>query len=134
MPPAFPSPAWLSSFHNKLNADPQYASIAKKWEGDLIFSIEPDGQFPETVHFYFDLWHGKCRASRTLTSPDEVNALFTISAPFANWKRILDGDLNPMQALLTQKLKVRGNMGYLMRNVPVVLDFARCAQELSKTD
>ncbi len=33
--------------------------------------------------------------------------------------------------MMTQKLKVNGNMGYLMRNVPVVLDFVRCAGEVT---
>jgi putative sterol carrier protein len=61
-----------------------------------------------------------------------VDALFSISAPFSNWRRILDGELHPMQALLTQKLRVRGNMAYLMRHVPTVLDFTRCAQELTQ--
>jgi hypothetical protein len=31
--------------------------------------------------------------------------------------------------MMTSKLKVRGSMGYMMRNVPTVLDFVRCANE-----
>jgi hypothetical protein len=34
-----------------------------------------------------------------------------------------------MTAMMTNKLRVRGNMGYMMRNVPTVLDFVRCAGE-----
>jgi putative sterol carrier protein len=41
----------------------------------------------------------------------------------------LEGNLNPIQAMATMKLKVRGNMAYIMRNVPTVLDFTRVAQE-----
>jgi putative sterol carrier protein len=132
MPIQFPSPEWLAAFHAKLNSDTQYAQIARNWEGDLVFTIESDSGFGETVHLYFDLWHGTSRAARVLASPDEVDALFSISAPFSNWRRILDGELHPMQALLTQKLRVRGNMAYLMRHVPTVLDFTRCAQELTQ--
>jgi putative sterol carrier protein len=33
-----------------------------------------------------------------------------------------------MTAMMTSKLKVNGNMGYMMRNVPTVLDFVRVAQ------
>ena len=33
---------------------------------------------------------------------------------------------------LTRKLSVQGNMGLLMRNVPTVLDFVRCAQEVTE--
>jgi putative sterol carrier protein len=37
-----------------------------------------------------------------------------------------------MQAMLTRKLSVQGNMGLMMRNVPTVLDFVRCAQEVTE--
>jgi putative sterol carrier protein len=37
-----------------------------------------------------------------------------------------------MSAMMTSKLKVSGSMGYMMRNVPTVLDFVRCANEVTK--
>jgi putative sterol carrier protein len=37
-----------------------------------------------------------------------------------------------MQAMLTRKLDVKGNMAVMMRSVPVVLDFVRCAREITK--
>jgi putative sterol carrier protein len=40
--------------------------------------------------------------------------------------------MNPMTAMMTSKLKVKGSMGYMMRNVPTVLDFVRVAQEVTK--
>jgi len=36
-----------------------------------------------------------------------------------------------MQAMLTRKLGVQGNMAVMMRSVPVVLDFVRCAREVT---
>jgi hypothetical protein len=33
-----------------------------------------------------------------------------------------------MQAMLTRRLQVSGNMAYILRNVPVVLDFVRCCR------
>ena len=44
---------------------------------------------------------------------------------------ILLGTLDPMTAMLTSKLKVTGSMAYMMRNVPTVLDFVRCAREIT---
>jgi hypothetical protein len=32
--------------------------------------------------------------------------------------------------MITRNLRVDGSMAYMMRNVPVVLDFVRCAQEI----
>jgi putative sterol carrier protein len=36
-----------------------------------------------------------------------------------------------MQALMTRKLSVHGNMAVLMRNVPTVLEFVRCCREVT---
>jgi putative sterol carrier protein len=39
--------------------------------------------------------------------------------------------MNPMTAMMTSKLKVDGDLGYMMRHVPTVLDFVRCAREIT---
>lgn len=130
MPHNFPSAEWLNALHDKLNSDAQYAEIAKNWEGDLLFVIEPDDQFANTVVLYFDLWHGASRQVAFDVDMNSRSAAFTILAPFTNWMRILQGELNPIQAMATMKLRIKGNMAYVMRNVPTVLDFTRCAQEV----
>ncbi len=129
----FPSPAWLNGLNDKLNLDERYREIAKTWEGDLFFFIEPEGNLKEPLTFYLDLWHGTCRAVEY--SPDAAKhpkPTFTLRATYNNITAILLGKLNPMTAMMTSKLKVRGNMGYMMRNVPTVLDFVRCASEVTK--
>jgi putative sterol carrier protein len=128
----FPSAEWLKAFESILNSDTRYADVAKNWEGDLIFEIQPEaGAAPGTpsVAMYLDLWHGKCRSSREIAAPgDAPKAKFTLRAPRSNFLLILGGSLDPMQAMLTRKLMVDGDMIYMMRNVPVVLDFVRCAK------
>jgi putative sterol carrier protein len=132
----FPSAEWLKAFDAILNSDTRYADIAKNWEGDLIFDIQPDAGDPAgggSVQFYLDLWHGKCRSSRVLKTGDLPKAKFKLRAPLANFLKILGGDIDPMQAMFTRKLMVDGDMIYMMRNVPVVLDFVRCAKAVGIT-
>ncbi|MFQ5615709.1 MAG: SCP2 sterol-binding domain-containing protein [Anaerolineales bacterium] len=128
----FPSAEWLQALHKKLNADEKYARIARNWEGDLCFVIESDETLKETNVFYLDLWHGKCRDAYVMSEGSECKAAFILNAPYTSWVRILKGKLHPLQALATQRLKVRGNYAYLMRQVPTVLDFTRCAQEVTR--
>jgi putative sterol carrier protein len=130
MPAIFPSEEWLKGLETQINSDTRYAEIAKNWEGDLIFLIEPDGNLKERLVFYLDLWHGKCRKVAYMPSLDTYpNPTFTLSASYGNITAIITGKLNPMTAMMTSKLKVKGSMGYMMRNVPTVLDFVRVAQE-----
>jgi putative sterol carrier protein len=128
----FPSPEWLQGLESKLNSDEKYAQIAKNWEGDLFFFIEPEGNLDERLTFYLDLWHGTCRKVEYKPAADSYpNPAFTLTASYNNLTSILTGKLNPMTAMMTSKLKVKGSMGYMMRNVPTVLDFVRVAQEVT---
>jgi putative sterol carrier protein len=128
----FPSEEWLKGLETKLNSDQRYSEIAKNWEGDLFFFIEPEGNLKERITFYLDLWHGTCRKVEYKPPPDSYpNPAFTLTASYNNIMSILTGKLNPMTAMMTSKLKVKGSMGYMMRNVPTVLDFVRVAQEVT---
>jgi putative sterol carrier protein len=128
----FPSEEWLKGLKTKLNSDSRYHEIAKNWEGDLLFLIEPQGNLREPLTFYLDLWHGSCRRVEYKPAPEShPNPAFTLSATYNDITGILTGKLNAMTAMMTSKLKVKGSMGYMMRNVPTVLDFVRCVQEVT---
>ena len=132
MTAVFPSEEWLKGLETKLNSDQRYREIAKTWEGDLFFYIEPDGNLKERLTFYLDLWHGKCRGVEYNPQPEShPNPTFTLTSTYKNIASVLSGNLNPVTAMMTSKLKVKGSVGYMMRNVPTVLDFVRCAQEVT---
>jgi putative sterol carrier protein len=131
----FPSEEWLAALMDVLNSDSHYEEVAKNWEGDLIVVIEPnpkeeDPKLPITL--YLDLWHGKCRKVRVIDPDQEEipDAAFVLRSYIKNIMRIFQGDLDPMQAMLTRRLQVKGNLGYMLRNVPTVLDFVRCCREV----
>ncbi len=127
----FPTDAWIDSLCTKLNGDAHYGEVAKKWEGDIRFIVEPGGTLKETLCFYVDLWHGKCRQACFEKDQSTIHPAFIMKAPYPNLIRILNGELDPMTALMTRKLGVQGNFSILMRNVPVVLDFVRCCREIT---
>ncbi len=131
MSAVFPTLEWLTNLEEKLNSDERYAGIAKNWEGDLLFDIQPSGPLKEELFYYLDLWHGKCRGVSVLADLSEKQPAFVLKAPFDNFARILKGELDPMQAMLTRKLQVQGSMAVMMRSVPTVLDFVRCAREVT---
>jgi putative sterol carrier protein len=128
----FPSEEWLQSLEEKLNSDSHYSEIAKNWEGDLLFLVEPEGNLKEPLAFYIDLWHGKCRKIEYKPVPEaHPSPAFALTASYNDITAILLGKLNPMTAMMTSKLKVKGSMGYMMRNVPTVLDFVRVARDVT---
>jgi putative sterol carrier protein len=127
----FPDPEWLKALQEKLNQDEKYAQVARNWEGDMLYVIEPSGALKEKVMYYLDLWHGKCRQAHVVDESQSIKPVFTLRAPYENYVRLLKGEIDPMQALLTRKISVQGNMTVLLRNVPTVLDFVRCCREVT---
>jgi putative sterol carrier protein len=93
--------------------------------------IEPGGKLQNTLYYYLDLWHGKCRRVSILEHLDDEKPAFVLTSSYENISQIMKGKLDPMQAMLTRKLKVQGNMAVMMRSVPTVLDFVRCAREVT---
>ncbi len=126
----FPSDAWIKALKDVLNHDPDYAQTARNWEGDIVFAVEPEGAFSRPIHMYMDLWHGQCRDAFEMKDPTVKKAAFTLSAPLSVFVKIVQGKLDPMQAMLTQKLKVAGSMVYITRNVATVLKFVKCTQKV----
>ena len=119
----FPSSEWLQALMQDINKSLSYQESAKSWEGDFYFIIEPGASLPEQAVLYMDLWHGKCRQAFILTEPDGLNPAFVISGSMDSWKKVMTKKLDPMQAMMTGKLKLTGNMAIIMRNV-------RAAKEL----
>ncbi|OGO61260.1 MAG: hypothetical protein A2029_09355 [Chloroflexi bacterium RBG_19FT_COMBO_47_9] len=127
----FPSAEWVQAVIVKLNSDQRYAQIAKNWEGDLRYVVEPGGPLKEPMWIYMDLWHGKCRSGMLEPLDSEIKPAFILSALYENMVHILKGELDPMTALLSRKIHMHGNMAVMMRNVPTVLDFVRCCREVT---
>jgi len=127
----FPTIEWVQALSDKLNSDEKYAKLAHAWEGDMLFVIEPGGSLTHETKIYLDLWHGACRNAYLVSEGESPKAVFSLRAPYDNFARLLKGELEPMQALMTRKLGVQGNMAVLMRNVPTILDFVRCCKEIT---
>ena len=128
----FPSAGWLDALQLKLNTDEHYGVIARSWEGDLYFDIRSDGRLSRTTSMYLDLWHGRCRRVTFDAPLDPLRRpRFVLISSYSNFTAVLLGEMNPMTAMMTSKLKVDGDLGYMMRHVPTVLDFVRCAREIT---
>jgi putative sterol carrier protein len=126
----FPSEEWIKKLCAQLNASEAYAHAAANWEGDNIFIILPDADYPDTTYFYINLQHGKAFDARLLNSLDEQKALFTTSAPFSTWRRVLEGRLDPLQGIFSGKLKLVGNLAQIQRNPKAVYELVKIAAQI----
>jgi putative sterol carrier protein len=61
-----------------------------------------------------------------LTEASERVTEFTISAPLATWRLVVEGKLDPIQGLMTKKLKLQGNMMKIMRYPKAAKEIISC--------
>ncbi len=124
MPVQFASDAWVAALKEAINTHATYRENAKTWEGDFHFVIEPDDvrAGEAAVSVYLDLWHGECRVSRFAVASDAAPE-FVIRGARKNWIKVMRREMDPIKALVTNALKLKGNLAKVMRNV-------KAAQEL----
>jgi putative sterol carrier protein len=126
----FPSDEWIKELSVQLNASEAYAQAAATWEGDNIFVILPDADYPDTTYFYINLQHGKASDARQLSSLDEQKALFTTSAPFNTWRKVLEGRLDPIQGIFSGKLKLVGSLAQVQRTPKATYMLVKVAAQI----
>ncbi|HHN93922.1 MAG TPA: sterol carrier protein [Anaerolineae bacterium] len=122
----FPSDEWIKELSRQLNASEAYEKAARDWEGDFIFVVEPDDAYPKTTYLYLGLYHGKSPDAAEVSSIDERKTEFVLRAPFTAWRRVIEGKLDPIQGMMTRKLKVQGNMMKIMRYPKAAKEIVSC--------
>lgn len=122
----FPTDEWIKALCAKLNESEAYARAAKTWEGDFYFIVEPSGPQKEEVYLYMDLWHGKCREAYEVANRSEKDPEFVMSAPYSNWRKVVQAELDPIKGLMSRQLKLKGNMGKIMRAPQAAKELVVC--------
>lgn len=123
---AFASNEWAQALKAAINESEAYRSAAKTWEGDFYFIIEPEGSLTERSILYVDLWHGDCRDAFVAADEAVKRPEFVINAPVSAWKQVVTKQIDPVQALMTRRLKLQGNMMKIMRAVKAAQELVNC--------
>jgi len=122
----FPSDEWIKALSGKLNESESYERSAKDWEGDFLFIVEPDDAHDDTAYLFLGLYHGKSPDAAMVESEDAREAEYVLRAPFSNWRRVIEGELEPIQGMMTRKLKLAGNMMKIMRYPKAAKEIVSC--------
>ena len=117
----FMTEEWAKAFMEAINHNDAYKEAAATWEGDFYFVAENKDGSHATV--YLDLWHGACRDAFLMADPSTKTPEFEVSGKIPSWKKVMGKQVDPIQALITRQLKLKGNMAKVLRAV-------KAAQEL----
>ena len=123
----FGSQEWLDALKKALETSQAYKEAAKNWEGDIYFVVEPDASYENRHIMYLDLWHGECRDALAIADENERSPKYRIVGPFTNWKQILNKKVDPVQSMMTGKIKVKGDMAQIMKMPRAAVELVNCA-------
>lgn len=122
----FGTDEWIKVYMEEINKSEAYEKSALDWEGDFYFIVSPGKMYDAVMVYYIDLWHGKCREACLVEDESQYSPAFRMETTDANWKAIIDRKLDPIQGMLTRKIKLQGNMSKIMRYVKAAQELVNC--------
>ncbi|MCS7182737.1 MAG: SCP2 sterol-binding domain-containing protein [Thermoanaerobaculum sp.] len=124
------SPEGAEVLRHALTASPSWAQQAAGWTTTLALVAEGEGS---SQALWLALERGECVQLRPVGDQEVQQAEFVLQGSFSVWRAILAGQLDPVGAVFTGKLKVaRGNVMALSARIGAaraLLEAARQAVE-----
>lgn len=123
------TPEWAEAFRHAIEADATYRETAAGWTWPVAFVLEaaPEYGYPDAVAMQLHLERGRCHAA-ALLAPEAVTAPVALRAPYAVWKSVVRGDLDPVVAVTGGKFRVSAGAMTLMTQARAATALVACAR------
>ncbi|MEM1578480.1 MAG: SCP2 sterol-binding domain-containing protein [Archaeoglobaceae archaeon] len=96
---------------SKLN----FEELAKK-----VANIKLEDVRGAATHIWMDFWHGQLRNIEVVAPGEHEDAKFKLSGPYSAFKEMVIGKVDPTTLIMRGKLKLKGDLAYMMRNAAAV--------------
>ena len=122
---------WAAAFQDAIEADASYRELAAKWTWPvaLVLDAAPELGYAEPVAVELSLDRGRCHGA-VIRHADAVTAPFVLRAPYATWKLVMRGELDPLAGVTRGKIGVKGSLATLMMHARSASALCACAREV----
>ncbi|MDD5712690.1 MAG: SCP2 sterol-binding domain-containing protein [Smithellaceae bacterium] len=119
---------WMDEFKKAIQADAEYPSLAHDWEGSVSIIVNADASknVPDPKYLFMDFWHGEVKDFLVCDKAKAEGATFVMSGDYARWKQVAKKEIDPTKALMQGKLKLKGDLTYVVRRVKTVNKVVDC--------
>jgi putative sterol carrier protein len=126
------SPEWVAAYKKEVQTSPSYKKAAETWEGDMTLVIQKDakGSIASDLYLFMDLWHGECRDMRLVSAEEGLKAKFVVTGGYDRWKQVIREELEPIKGMMQGKLKLKGNLAYVVRYVKAAKELVSCTAKV----
>jgi len=122
------SDEWCNAWADKIRESKEFPIHNKGWEGDIgcCISKDPKANLPEDKYLYVNFFDGKVLDVRMADKETAENTKFVISGEYIRWKQVAKGELDAVKAMMQGKLKLKGNLPYVVKYVKGVQETIKC--------
>ncbi len=122
------SDEWCREWEKLARASKDFPVYNKDWQGDIgcIMSKDPERNLPEDQYLYMHFDDGKVLSIRMADKETCEKSKFVMSGDYIRWKQVAMGKLDAVKALMQGKLKLKGNLPYVVKYVKGVQEIIRC--------
>lgn len=118
----FPSESWTAAFADAVNNNEVYRTHGKPWTFGgvaMVISADPAVGIEDDTGMFLDVHEGECRSATLKTGMDSfADAPFVIVATYERWKKVINGDIDPIKGMMEGKLKMtKGHLPTMLRFV-----------------
>ena len=125
------SAEWAAAFCAAIESDAAYLTAAAKWTWPVALVLQPAPEFgyPDAVAVELTLDRGRCHGA-AIQPRDGVTAPFVLTASYAIWKQVVQGNLDPLVGVTRGKIAVQGSLATLMMNAKAATALVACARNV----
>jgi putative sterol carrier protein len=132
---AFFSDEWIATYKDSINGNPDYKVAAAEWTHGVVALVckAQAPAFAADKGIWLDLDRGVCRAARGVSPAEAAAAPFCITGEYARWKSVLKKELDPIKGMLQGKLKLKGDLPTIVREVKSAQALVNSAASMDTT-
>lgn len=110
----FASDEWFAAWTELTNSDPDFRAAGVGWQGSVGLVVRADASHP-VVHVRLEGAEGQWTS--VTVSADAViveGTTFALTADRATWQAVVAQELDPIRALITGRVRVRGQLSAIL--------------------
>jgi putative sterol carrier protein len=110
---------WIAAWGAILDESPTFEAAAAGWgegfDGSLLLWVQGDDELADPPSFYVEPVDGGIRETRVVEDPGDVDAGFRLSGPYSVWRRLIQGEIHPEEAVTGGQLAFDGDLAIAMQ-------------------
>ena len=126
---------WISEYQNKLNESEDYTEAGEGWgigfNGTFLFEIQPDDTYDgESINLFIDVEDGSCNDAYLTEDPDGEDWGFAFRGEYSNWKKLIEGELDPVEGMMDGTFDLDGDMQKVLQYSEAAVVMTESAAEI----